>query len=131
MPFYGYSNLRRARLAVVFFTLGQLMMLLWVVLIPVLNINSPRTIWPLLLMAGVSAMTAGQLLYSIPRNVTVYRIWAGVVGAVFFGVLIIDYDGAASHNSVMVTLIVSLTAMVIVDGRESRQINSDHIRSVR
>ncbi len=132
MIFSGYSNARRVRsLAKTFFGLGQVFMVLWVVMIPAADINSPRTTWPLLLIAGVITMSTGQLLHSIPLTETVYRLWGGVVGIVFFGVLLFDYDGAASHNSVMVTIIACLAGIVIFDSRKPRRLQSDRIRSIR
>ena len=132
MNFSGYSNDRRVRrLAKSLFNFGQVFMVLWVVMIPASDINSPRTAWPFLLIAGVIAMSIGQLLRSNPLSETVYRLWGGVVLIVFFGVLLFNYDGAASHNGVMVTIIVCITAIVIIDGRKPGRLRSERTKSYR
>ena len=127
MIFSGYSNVRRvSHVANSLFGVGQVFMALWIVLIPVSDMNSPRTTWPLLLLFGVVAMSTGNLLQSNPRSIVMYRLWAGATGIVFFGIFLFNFSGAASHNSVILSIIASTVAMIICDSRVSRNTQAVH-----
>lgn len=115
MDYSRFSDDRRVRLANTVFFVGHGLTMLWLFTLPFADVNSTRTTWPLLLIAGSATMSVGQHLKNTYLNKVVFRLDMWLILLVVLFLLVSPSVGAASHNGVMGVTVACLAVMYWLD----------------